>query len=68
LGNTGLTHGKNKILRLPYETKELSEKRKAERGDIPCRSIPQLLLQSQEQQQQFHCFITGQHLTTNGMV
>jgi len=46
LGNTGLTHGENKILRLPYETKELSEKRKAERGDIPYRSIPQLLLQS----------------------
>jgi hypothetical protein len=27
--NTGLTHGENKILGFPYETKEHSEKRKA---------------------------------------
>jgi len=44
MGNTGLIYGENKILRLPYETKEHSEKRNAEWGDVPYRSIPQLLL------------------------
>jgi hypothetical protein len=70
LWNTGLTYGENTIPRFPYETKEQSERNKSRRGKRTIQIHPRhtaAVCSSQEQEQQFHLFTTGQHFTAKDM-